>query len=362
MAHESVVLLKNEKSFLPLDRKAIHSIAVIGPRADAVVPDFYGGQPPYAISVLEGIRKSAGTGVTVTFAADNTGGQAEKLAKSADVAVVVVGNHPTCGRTPLQDLQSLMSSIAPAAACAVPGEGMESSDRQSLSLPQEELVKQVYAANPRTVVVLVASAPYAIQWTEEHVPAILHTSHNGQDEGTSIADVLFGDYNPAGRVVQTWVKSEAQLPPMLDYNLRHGRTYMYLKDKPLYPFGFGLSYTSFKYSGLKTRAETVAKDGTVTVTVDVTNTGARDGDEVVQLYVKHLGSKVERPIEELKGFERVAIAQGQTRAVSFALKAADLAYWDEAGDRWVVESEPVEIRVGGSSAEIQLTKSIRVVN
>jgi beta-glucosidase len=121
VAHESVVLLKNEKSFLPLDRKAIHSIAVIGPRADAVLPDFYGGQPPYAISVVEGIRKSAGAGVTVTFAADNTGGQAEKLAKSADVAVVVVGNHPTCGRTPLQDLQSLMSSIAPAAACAVPG-------------------------------------------------------------------------------------------------------------------------------------------------------------------------------------------------------------------------------------------------
>jgi beta-glucosidase len=149
---------------------------------------------------------------------------------------------------------------------------------------------------------------------------------------------------------------------MLDYNLRHGRTYMYLKDKPLYPFGFGLSYTSFKYSSLKTSAETVAKDGTVTVTVDVTNTGARDGDEVVQLYVKHLDSKVERPMEELKGFERVAIAKGQSRAVSFPLKAADLAYWDETGNRWVVEAEPVEIRLGGSSAEIQLTKSIRVVN
>ncbi len=223
-------------------------------------------------------------------------------------------------------------------------------------------MKQVYAANPRTVVVLVASAPYALNWTEEHVPAILHTSHNGQDEGTSIADVLFGDYNPAGRLVQTWVKSEAQLPPMLDYNLRHGRTYMYLKDKPLYPFGYGLSYTSFQYSGLKTSAETLAKDGSVTVTVDVTNTGARDGEEVVQLYVRHLSSRVERPIEELKGFERVAIAKGQKRAVTFALKAADLAYWDEKGNRWVVEAEPVEIRVGASSAEIQLTKSIGVVN
>jgi len=239
---------------------------------------------------------------------------------------------------------------------------MESSDRQSLTLAQEELIKKVYAVNPKTVVVLVASAPFAVNWTEEHVPAILHTSHNGQDEGTSVADVIFGDYNPAGRLVQTWVRSEEQLPPMLDYNLRHGRTYMYLKSAPLYPFGYGLSYTSFKYANLKLSADTLKADGEVTCTVDVTNTGSRDGDEVVQLYVRHLGSKVERPIKELKGFERVAIAHGQTKQVSFAVKASDLAYWDEAGSRWVVEAEPVEIQIGRSSAEIAVTKTIPVEN
>ncbi len=364
VARESVVLLKNEKGFLPLELagkdKALKSIAVIGPRADAVLPDFYGGQPPYSVSVLEGIRKAVGPAVAVSFAADNTDGRAEKLAKAADVAVVVVGNHPTCGRTPLEALKSLMVSVGPAAACAVAGEGMESSDRQSLNLGQEDLIKQVYAANPRTVVVLVASAPYAINWTEEHVPAILHTSHNGQDEGTAIADVLFGNYNPAGRLVQTWVKSEAQLPPMLDYNLRHGRTYMYMKEKPLYPFGYGLSYTSFKYAGLKMNAATMGKDGAVSVTVDVTNTGARDGDEVVQLYVKHLGSKVERPLKELKGFERIFLGKGQSATVGFTVKASDLAYWDEAGKGWAVEAEPVEIELGGSSAEVLAKGTVRV--
>jgi len=172
--------------------------------------------------------------------------------------------------------------------------------------------------------------------------------------------VLFGDYNPAGRLVQTWVKSEDQLPPMMDYNIRHGRTYMYMKDKPLYPFGYGLSYTSFKYGPVKCGAETLAEDGSVACTVDVMNTGARDGDEVVQMYVRHLGSKVERPIRELKGFERVAIPHGQTRTVTFNLKAKDLAYWDEAGNRWAVEAEPVEIEVGASSADVQGTKTVQV--
>ena len=253
-----------------------------------------------------------------------------------------------------------MSSIAPKASCLIAGEGMESSDRTSLTLEQEDLVKAVYAANQKTVVVLVASAPFAIDWTEEHVPAIVHTSHNGQDEGTSIADVLFGDYNPAGRLVQTWVRSEDQLPPMMDYNIRHGRTYMYMKSKPLYPFGYGLSYTSFKYGPVQCGAETLVKDGSVACTVDVTNTGARDGDEVVQMYVRHLGSKVERPIRELKGFERVAIPRGQTRTVTFNLKAKDLAYWDEAGNRWAVEAEPVEIQVGASSANVAGFKTIQV--
>jgi len=360
VARESVVLLKNAGGMLPLNAKSIRSIAVIGPRADDVLPDFYGGTPPYAVTALDAIRKRVGPGVAVTYAKDNLDGAAAKAAKAADVAIVVVGNHPTCGRTLKELLGSLMSSVAPAASCAVAGEGMESSDRTSLTLDQEELVKTVYAANAKTVVVLVASAPFAIDWTQEHVPAILHTSHNGQEEGTSIADVLFGDYNPAGRLVQTWVKSVDQLPPMLDYNIRHGRTYMYLKSAPLYPFGYGLSYTTFKYSNLRVSADSLKEDGEVTCTVDVTNAGSRDGDEVVQLYVRHLGSKVERPIRELKGFERMAIGVGKTRSVTFNLKASDLAYWDEAGNRWKVEVEPVEIEAAASSADVRVARTLRV--
>jgi len=365
VARESVVLLKNEpdakgKALLPLDKEKMHSIAVVGPLADVVLPDFYGGQSPYTVSVLEAIRKKVGPGVAVIANQDQTVDGDAAAAKKADVAVVVVGNNPTCGRTPQELLGSLMSSIAPKASCAIAGEGMESSDRSSLTLEQEELVKAVYAVNPRTVVVLVASAPFAIEWTEEHVPAIVHTSHNGQDEGTSIADVVFGDYNPAGRLVQTWVKSIDQLPPMTDYNIRHGRTYMYLKSEPLYPFGFGLSYTTFKYGAVDCGGGTMAKAGSVTCTVDVTNSGAIDGDEVVEMYVRHLGSKVERSIKELKGFERVTIPHGETRKVTFVLKASELAYWDEGTDGWRVEAEPVEVQVGGSSADVKAKATVRV--
>jgi len=360
VARESVVLLKNADHTLPLDRHKIRSVAVVGSLANSVLPDFYGGMPPYAVSPLAAIKTKLGPTASVTYYPDDQESPAVDAAKSADVAIVVVGNNPTCNRTTLEALQSLMSSVSPAASCKVLGEGMESSDRQSLTLGQESLIKKVYAANRKTIVVLVASAPYSIVWTQDHVPAILHTSHNGQEEGTSIADVIFGDYNPAGRLVQTWVRSMEQLPPMMDYDLRHGRTYLYLKDAPLYPFGFGLSYTTFRYRNLCPGSDSLAKDGDLSCTVEVENTGKRDGEEVVQLYVRHLGSKVDRPLKELKGFERVFIPAGQTRTVTFRLKANTLAYWNEGAKKWVVEKEPVEMMVGGSSSDIQVTKTIHV--
>ncbi|MGB7758897.1 MAG: glycoside hydrolase family 3 C-terminal domain-containing protein [Bryobacteraceae bacterium] len=356
VARESVVLLKNTQDLLPLDRKAIKTLAVIGPRANEVLPDFYGGVPPYAVTPLAAIRAKVGPGVEIRHVVDNTDGAAVKAAKSADVAIVVVGNHPTCGRTPQQLLQGLMAT----SGCAIPSEGMEGSDRQTLTLEQEDLVKEVYQANPKTVVVLIASAPYAISWTQQNVPAIIHMSHNSQEEGTAIADVLFGDYNPAGRLVHTWPKSTDQLPPMMDYDIRHGRTYMYAKEEPLYPFGFGLSYTTFRYANLRTSSPALKAVGEITVSVEVTNTGSRDGDEVVQFYARHLGSKVDRPARELKGFGRVNIPRGQTRTVSVPLKAESLAYWDEAGNKFVVEPESVEILAGASSADIRLRKTITV--
>ena len=355
MALESVVLLKNDEDFLPLKKDAIKSIAVIGPLADSVRWDWYGGTPPYATTPLQGIKDLVGPGVKVNYAAEELGNAAVNAARASDVAVVVVGNDPTCGPDMPHDWYS--EGTLP---CTVPSDGREGRDRERIDLAQEQLVKQVYAVNPKTVVVLVSSFPVAINWSQAHVPAILHMTHASQDEGTALARVLFGDYNPGGHLVETWPKSVDQLPPMMDYNIRDGRTYMYFKGEPLYPFGFGLSYTTFKYSNLKTSSPQVAKDGTVTVSVDVTNAGTVAGDAVAQLYVKHLQSKAERPREELKGFQRVTIQPGETKTVQIPLKASSLAWWNEKAHEFQVEAEPVRLMVGNSSSDIQLDTTVRV--
>ena len=332
---ESIVLLKNENHALPLDRTKLKTIAVIGPWADQVLLDWYSGTPPYFVSIDEGIREAVGPGVKVLFNDGTNVAEAQAMAKMADVAIVVVGNHPECNAGWNQ--------------CPTPSNGKESVDRKTIVLEQEELVKQIYAANPRTIEVLRSSFPYAIVWSQEHVPAIVHLTHNSQEEGHGLADVLFGDYSPAGRLTQTWPTSDAQLLPLMDYNLLHGRTYMYSKDKPLYAFGFGLSYTEFKYEKLDTSSATMGSGGKVSVTVHVRNTGKRAGDEVVQLYVQHLGSSVERPQLELEGFNRVHIEPGQTADVKMELKARDLAYWNTAAHAWQVEKEQVRLLAGGSS-------------
>ncbi len=346
VTQESIVLLKNAEHLLPLDKSKLKSVAVVGPYADIVALDWYSGTPGYAVSAIEGIKNKLGSSVNVSFAHDNTDDAAVKIARGADLAIVVVGNHPTCN--------------AGWAKCPLPSDGKEAIDRQSINLEQEELVKQVYAVNPHTVVVLIASFPFAISWTQEHVPAILHMAHNSQEEGNALADALFGDYNPGGRLVTTWPMSLEQLPPMMDYDLRHGRTYMYFKDKPLYPFGYGLSYTSFEYSHLKTSAQQLGKDGEVTVGVDVRNSGARTGDEVVQMYVAHEGSKVERPIEELKGFKRIRLEPGKKTTVRMTLKTNDLAYWSVDKGAWEVEADQVQVLIGSSSADIKLKTTVKV--
>jgi beta-glucosidase len=208
--------------------------------------------------------------------------------------------------------------------------------------------------------VLRASFPYAINWTQANVPAILHLTNNSQEEGSALADVLFGDYNPAGRLVQTWPRSVEQLPPMMDYDIRRGRTYMYFKGEPLYPFGHGLSYTTFAYANLRAPGH-LPDDGSINVSVDVKNTGSRAGEEVVQMYVRHLDSKVERPLKELKGFARVFLKPGEVKTVTLPLKSEGLAYWDAARRRFVVERDRVEILVGGSSADVRLRKAVRVI-
>ena len=347
-AQKSIVLLKNSNSLLPLDRKSLRSVAVIGPRANDVLLDWYSGTPPYEIGPLEGIKNAAGDSVKVNYAAGNDEGAAVKLARESDVAIVCVGNHPNGG------FDTVWARVS------VPSEGREAVDRQSITLEQEELVQAVLQANPKTIVVLKSSFPYSINWTQEHVPAILHMALNSQEEGRALASVLFGDYNPAGRLVQTWPKSLEQLPPMMDYNIRNGRTYMYFRDTPLYPFGYGLSYTTFAYRDLKTSASSLSATGKIDVSVAVKNTGRRAGDEVVQLYVRHQGSAVSRPLKELKAFARIHLAPQEEKTVVLTLPASRLAYWNAEKDQWVVEKDQVELMLGSSSTDIRLKKTISV--
>jgi beta-glucosidase len=360
IAFESVVLLKNDKNFLPLDKKSLKSIAVIGPLADSVHWDWYGGTPPYAVTPLQGIKEELGSGVTVNYAADELGNAAVNAARKSDVAVVVVGNDPTCGPDMRHDWYSSSEGGGVTLPCTVPSDGREGRDRETIDLYQEQLIKQVYVANPKTVVILVSSFPFAINWTQANIPAILHMTHASQDEGTALAKVLFGGYTPGGRLVETWPKSLDQLPPMMDYNIRDGRTYMYFKGEPLYPFGFGLSYTTFKLSNLRASSPQVAGDGTVRVSVDVANTGSRAGDEVVQLYVRHLRSKVERPRQQLAGFQRVTVQPNETKTVEIALPASRLAYWDAKLQDLRVEAGPVSLMIGDSSANMALSTTVQV--
>lgn len=346
VTQKSIVLLKNDPALLPLDRGALRSVAVIGRWADSVLLDWYSGSPPYAISPLAGIRAKLGPQVAVGYADGTDIAAAAELARAADVAIVCAGNHPT--------------GNAGWAQVELPSDGKEAVDRQSLALEAEELIRQVYAANPRTVVALISSFPFAITWTQEHIPAILHMAQNSQETGSALADVLFGDYNPAGRLVQTWPRSLEQLPPMMDYDIRHGRTYMYFRGEPLYPFGHGLSYTSFAYANLRASQPALGAEGAISVSVDVTNTGQRAGEEVVQMYVRHLGSAVERPIQELRGFRRIALEPGQTQTVTLPLSGAQLAYWDTARRCFSVERGQVQIRVGRSSADILLETTVSV--
>jgi beta-glucosidase len=349
VTQESIVLLKNSGNLLPLDKSKLRSIAVIGPFGDRVFIDSYAGIPPYAVTPLEGIRNQAGPNVRVRYVPNDTHSNAVNLAAESDVAIVFVGNHPTC-----------YPQYEPCAL--LPSEGKEATDRKAIDLDpaQLSLVRSVKEANARTIVVLISSFPYAIGWIQENVPAILHLAHSSQEEGNAVADVLFGDYNPAGRLVATWVNSLNDLPPMMDYDIRKGRTYMYFKGQPLYPFGFGLSYTTFEYSNLRTSADSVNAAGEVVVSVDVRNTGTRAGDEVVQMYVKRVHSAVERPIKELRGFERVTLRPNETRTVRLRMKGTDLTYWDAARHSFVVEPGAVGIMVGSSSAAARLEKTISV--
>ncbi|MFE0456734.1 glycoside hydrolase family 3 C-terminal domain-containing protein [Streptomyces sp. NPDC058914] len=256
--------------------------------------------------------------------------EAVAAVKGRDTAVVVVGSNPSIN-------------------------GREAHDRTDMSLApaQEALVEAVREANPNTVVIVENSYPTTLGKLQQRVPALLWTSHAGQETGNALADLLYGDANPAGRLTQTWYRSEADLPSILDYDIiKSDRTYQYFRGRPLYPFGHGLSYTTFRYGELRR-----VTDG---YEVRVTNTGGRAGDEVVQLYVHQRVSRDEQPLKQLKAFQRVSLRPGETKPVRLKLSTSDLAHWDVTRSKWVVETGTYDIMVGASSSDLRATTTRQV--
>ncbi len=359
VANKSVVLLKNEKQTLPLNKQKIKRIAVIGNRADEVIEDWYSGTPAYKVSALQGIKNAvAGTDIEVRYARTDRMDEATRAAAWADVAIVCVGNEPTC---------SPDWGVAPWGKSVIAGEGREDVDRAAITLEQEDLVKLVYKANPNTVLTLISSFPYSINWSNEHLPAILHITQSCQELGNAVADVLFGNFNPAGRTTQTWASSIDHLPAMLDYDIRNGRTYMYAKEKPLYPFGYGLSYTTFVYRDLEISASTGSATKKIEkkklenqdfiVKLKVENTGNYDGEEVVQVYVKLPGDKATK---RLKGFKRISIAKGETKIIEIEIKTEDLKLWNLTTNKFEIPQGDIEFQVGSSSEDIRLRKMLSI--
>jgi beta-glucosidase len=366
-ATESIVLLKNSASLLPLDEKKIHSIAVIGPNAGVARTGGGGSslvQPKYAIAPLEGIQKRAGSGVEVKFAlgvgmdgedpAQDTPEARARLLKEAvdaaahaDVAVVVVGRYEKIER--------------------------EDFDVKTMDLPagQNELIEAVEQANPRTIVVLNTGDPVTMTKWIDKTPALVDMWYGGQEAGTALASILFGDANPSGKLPVSLPKEWKDTPAYGNYpgvNLKVNYAegiyvgYRYYDTKnmePLFPFGFGLSYTTFEYSDLRviplteTAGDHIGAKSTA-VTLVVKNTGTRPGAEVVQLYVHDGHSKIDRPVHELKAFKRVELKPGQERLVHFHLNRADLSYWSPEKKDWVAEPGTFEIQVGASSRDIRL--------
>jgi beta-glucosidase len=221
------------------------------------------------------------------------------------------------------------------------------------------LLERITAIGKPTVLVLLNGSALAVNWAQDHVPAIVEGWYPGQAGGSAIADVLFGDYNPGGRLPVTFYRDATDLPPFSDYSMKN-RTYRFFTGTPLYPFGHGLSYTTFGYGNLRTSRTSLGTNDTLVVRADVKITGSRTGDEVVQLYVQHVGSAVERPVKELKAFRRITLAPGETRTVSLPVPARSLAYWNPERHGWVLEGDSVRVMVGSSSADVRLDQTIKV--
>ena len=373
-AHKSIVLLSNKDGLLPLDKTRLTKIAVIGPHADLFTPGGYSGKADNPVRPLQGIKNRAAQGTEVLYAkgCEITGMGGAKVTVdresgfSKGASVKAEDLRYTAGTPEQAGLIAEAAAIARSADVAIVYVGTtnaieaEGRDRTSLGLPgrQEELVMAVLAANPKTVVVLMNAGPLTIPWS---APAVLEAWWNGVEGGNALADVLFGDVNPGGRLPHTVYASEGQVPPQDEYDVTKGFSYMYLNGKPLFAFGHGLSYTQFRYSGLQVLPKQIPTDGKVSVSVEVENTGVREGDEVVQLYVHDVQCSVKRPSKELRGFERVRLRPGEKRTVTFTLPGEKLAFYEVKTHGFVVEPGTFDVWVGSSSDDIRARGQLEVV-
>lgn len=342
MARQSLVLLKNDKDILPL-KKNMKKIAVIGPNADneKALLGNYNGFPSKIVTPLTAIQNKVSKKTEVVFAKSidyvgelNNDSLAVLIDKLKKVEVVIMVG----GISPQLEGEEMPVNI----------EGFAGGDRTSIALPriQTELMKRLHKENIPIVFVLMTGSAIGMEWESEHIPAILNAWYGGQDAGTAIADVLFGDYNPSGRLPVTFYKNDSDLPSFNSFSMDN-RTYKYFKGEVSYPFGYGLSYSNFKYSPIISK-ENVKKGENLVVEVEVTNRSKREGNEVVQLYVSHQDVIYKAPLFALKGFERIHLDSGQTKAISFELTPEDLSQIDFYGNMIQKEGK-VQLFIGGSS-------------
>jgi beta-glucosidase len=361
-AREAITLLKNRDNLLPLNPHTIKRIAVIGPNANRSLLGGYSGVPKHNVTVLDGIKAKVGGRIQVLYS------EGCKITRggSWNQDEVVPGN-------PDEDSKQIAASLrvarrADVIVLAIGGNEQTSreawnrnhlGDRTSLDLigRQEALVKALLATGKPVIVLLFNGRPLSINYVSQHVPAILECWYLGQETGRAVADVLFGDHNPGGKLPITIPRSAGHLPAFYNHKPSARRGYLFDEVSPLYPFGYGLSYTSFALKNVRLARKRIRRNGSTRVLVDVTNIGNRAGTEVVQMYIRDRVSSVTRPVKELKGFSKITLAPGETKTIALEITAESLAFYD-VDMKYGVEPGEFEIMVGNSSRDSDLVKVI----
>ena len=346
-ARKSIVLLKNKNSLLPLNRNEIKQVAVFGKLADKPNIGDHGSSrvyPPYVITPLEGIKKMVRTAINIIFNDGDDLEAAKELAKVSEISIIIAGyTHIDEGE----------------------GSGTKdrTGDRKSLRLHEEDekLITEIASVNQNCIVALEGGGPIIVEPWKEKVAAILMLWYPGMEGGTAFGEIIFGDINPSAKLPAVFAKSEDQLPYFdamikeIEYGYYHGYRLMDKKGfEPTYPFGFGLSYTTYSYDNLRIDKNTISTEEEIQVSVDVTNTGNITGEEVVQMYVGYKNPSIDRPVRDLKGFTKALLASGEKKTINLKLKAKDLAYYDVDKKTWVIEKIEYIIFVGPSSRKNDL--------